>query len=102
MLGLRSDTDPAIWGSREDDAVTYARCVGSVEQRRYDRSWKLAASLLGIAALVVAGVALSLVELPSPWELIIYLALIAAVLLGGTLWLVPTRRTNRPNGSAAN
>jgi len=76
------------------EAVTYARVVRSVEQRRYDRSWKLAASLLGIAGLVVAGVAVNLVELSSPWELILYLACIAAVLLGGTLWLVPTRGTD--------
>jgi peptidoglycan/LPS O-acetylase OafA/YrhL len=61
---------------------------------RYDRSWKLAASLLGIVALVVASVAVNLVELEAPWELVVCFAVMGVVLLGGTLWLVPSRRAD--------
>lgn len=70
--------------------------VGDQERRRYVRSWKLAASLLGIAALVVAGVAVNLVVLAAPLELVIYFAVVAVVLVGGTLWLVPGRRADHP------
>jgi hypothetical protein len=70
--------------------------VGDPERRRYDRSWKLAASLLGIVALAVASVAVKLVQLPAPWELVLYFAAIVVVLLGGTLWLVPSRRADHP------
>jgi len=42
--------------------------VRNPDCRRYDRSWKLAASLLGIVALVVASVEVNLVELAAPWD----------------------------------
>lgn len=69
--------------------------MGDSALHRYDRSWKVAAALLGIVALVVASVAVNLVELAAPWELVIYFAVIAAVLLGGTSWLVPSRRSRQ-------
>lgn len=69
--------------------------LGDSALRRYDRSWKVAAGLLGIVALVVASVAVNLVELAAPWELVMYFVVIAAVLLGGTLWLVPSRRSDQ-------
>lgn len=59
------------------------------EQRRYNRSWKLAASLLGIMALVAASTAVRLVDPDAPWDLALYLGVMAILLLGGTLWLVP-------------
>ena len=66
--------------------------MGNSEHHRYDRGSKLAASLLGIIALVVPSIVVDLVALADPWELILYLALMLATLLGGTLWLVPSRR----------
>ena len=59
------------------------------ERVRHDRRWKISASLLGVVALAVAGVAVSLVELAGPWEALIGVAVIIVVLLGGTFWLVP-------------
>jgi peptidoglycan/LPS O-acetylase OafA/YrhL len=76
--------------------------VGHLEQRRHERSWKLSASLLGIVALIVPGVAVNFVELPGPWELVLYVAVMVAVLLGGTLWLVPSRRTGQSGSTTAN
>jgi hypothetical protein len=37
-----------------------------------------------------------LVELAAPWGLVLYFAAIVVVLLGGTLWLVPSRRADHP------
>lgn len=62
------------------------------EERRYTRSWKLAASLLGIVALVAASATVSLLDLDAAWELAIYFAVMAIVLVGGTMWLVPSPR----------
>jgi hypothetical protein len=56
----------------------------------------LAASLLGIVALVIGSVAVNLVELAAGWELVLYFAVIVVVLLGGTLWLVSSRRADHP------
>ena len=69
--------------------------VNGPERRRYNRSWKLAASLLGIVALVAASATVSLLDLDAPWELVIYFAVMAVVLLGGTLWLVPSSRVKQ-------
>jgi peptidoglycan/LPS O-acetylase OafA/YrhL len=66
--------------------------VNGPERRRYNRSWKLAASLLGIVALVAAGATVSLLDLAAPWEPLVCFAVVAIVLLGGTLWLVPSTR----------
>lgn len=41
-------------------------------------------------ALVAATTAVRLVDLDAPWDLALYLVVIAIMLLGGTLWHVPT------------
>jgi uncharacterized membrane protein len=76
--------------------------VDGSEHRRYNRSWKLAASLLGIVALVAANTAGRLVDVDAPWDLAVYFAVMVMVLLGGTLWLVPSsrvKRVRRPAGT---
>ncbi|MGB0114080.1 MAG: hypothetical protein WBP59_12725 [Ilumatobacteraceae bacterium] len=71
------------------------------EQRRRDRSGKLAASLLGIMALVVAGATVSVLDLGTPWELVVYVAVLAIVLVAGTMWLVPSARASQPQPTAS-
>lgn len=70
------------------------------EDRRYNRSWKLAASLLGFVALVAASVTVSLLDLHAPWGLVIYFGVTATVLLGGTMWLVPSSRVKQVQRTA--
>lgn len=65
------------------------------ESRPQDHRWKLAAALLGIAAFVVAAIALNVAEIDAPWNLVLYMAAAAFVLVSGTLWLVPSRRSAR-------
>lgn len=65
------------------------------EERRYNRSWKLAASLLGFVALVTASATVSLLDLHAPWGLVIYFGVMATALLGGTMWLVPSPRVKQ-------
>ncbi len=74
--------------------------VRGPEQRRYDRSWKLAASLLGIVAIVAASAAVGLLDLDARWELVVYFAVMAIVLIGGTLWLVPSSRAEQVRRTA--
>ena len=79
---------------------TFASVKGSAE-RRYNRSWKLAASLLGVVALVAASAnSLSLLGLHAPWGLVIYFGVMATVLLGGTMWLVPSSRVKQVQRTA--
>lgn len=70
------------------------------EERRYNRNWKLAASLLGVVALVAASVTVSLLDLHAPWGLVIYFGVMATVLLVGTMWLVPSSRVKQAQRSA--
>jgi hypothetical protein len=69
--------------------------VEGSEDRRYNCSWKLAASLLGLVALVAASATVSLLDLDAPWGLIVYFGVMAIVLLGGTMWLVPGSRVKQ-------
>jgi hypothetical protein len=69
--------------------------VTSSEQRRYDRNWKLSASLLGIMALVAASTAVRRVEPDAPWDLALYFVFITILVLAGTVWLVPSSRGRR-------
>lgn len=68
------------------------------ERRADDRSWKLAASLLGFVALIAASLAVNLVDLAAGWELAVYFVVIVSVLLGGTVWLVPDSRAKHDTG----
>ncbi len=70
------------------------------EERRSNRSWKLAASLLGFVALVAASATVSLLDLDAPWGLVIYVGVIATVVLGGTMWLVPSSRVKQVQRTA--
>ena len=70
------------------------------EERRYNRSWRLAASLLGFVALVAASATVSLLDLEAPWKLAIYFGVLATVLLGGTKWLVPGSRAKQVQRAA--
>ncbi len=47
-------------------------------------------------ALVAASTAGRLVDVDAPWDLAVYFAVMAMVLLGGTLWLVPSGRNPHP------
>ncbi len=67
--------------------------MATTPERRLVRSWKLAASLLGLLALVVGGLAVPALELDAPWSAVAYVAVVTVVLVAGTLWLVP-RRSN--------
>ena len=57
--------------------------------------WKLSAALLGLWAIVVAGVVVEMANFRSPWGFVAYIVIVAAVLVGGTLWLVPRRTKSR-------
>lgn len=70
------------------------------EERRHNRSWKLAALLLGIVALIAASATVSFLDLAAPWELLTYFAVVVIVLVGGTLWLVPSTRVKKTKRTA--
>lgn len=58
-------------------------------QRRHDRQWKLSATLLGLAALLVSGLIVRAADLPSPWGVVAYVGTMLLMLVVGTWWLVP-------------
>jgi hypothetical protein len=70
--------------------------VTASERRRYQRSWKLAATLLGIVALVAASTAVRLVDVDAPLDVALFFGVMVVVLAGGTLWLVPSSRSTPP------
>ncbi len=91
--------DPALGDTRRGEVhSTTLAAVNSPGERRSNRGWRLAASLLGMVALVVASVTVSLLDIDAPWRLVIYFAVIGTVLLGGTLWLVPSSRVKQMRG----
>lgn len=70
--------------------------VHGQNQRRYDRQWKFSAAFLGLAALLIPAWTVSALNLSATVEIICYFTTMAAILVLGTLWLVP--RPSRHTG----
>lgn len=70
--------------------------MGRSIHRHDDQKWKLSASLLGLVALVLAGIPVSRFDLGPHWRIALYVAIILLTLLAGTVLLVPRRSSSRP------
>ncbi|MEP1125372.1 MAG: hypothetical protein ABJH68_15920 [Ilumatobacter sp.] len=64
--------------------------------RQDSRSWKLSASLLGLVALVLAGISVSRFDLGPTRNIAAFVAIVLLTVLVGTVFLVPRRSSSRP------